>query len=57
MPAVYAAVEGATAGFRCSTRSCLLGRERTLGRLRVARARLDVSTGLRDATTELSAVR
>jgi glutamyl-tRNA synthetase len=40
MPALYAAVEGRHAGLPLFESMCLLGRERTLGRLRAARKRL-----------------
>jgi glutamyl-tRNA synthetase len=41
LPAVYAAVEGRAAGLPLFDSIVLLGRERTLGRLRAARGRLD----------------
>ncbi|MGH9015874.1 MAG: glutamate--tRNA ligase [Acidimicrobiia bacterium] len=40
MPALYAAAEGRHAGLPLFESMCLLGRERTLGRLRAARKRL-----------------
>ena len=41
MPALYAAIEGRAQGLPLFDSIWLLGRERTLARLRSARARLD----------------
>jgi glutamyl-tRNA synthetase len=46
MPALYAAVEGRHAGLPLFDSVVALGRERTLGRLREARARLDGPSGV-----------